>query len=197
MDGRHVITISREYGSGGRIVGKKLAELLDVPFYDRIELEKLTVGEDFSDVEMEQRDEKDKNSFIFNISASLGFTHDVDKDHFKEQQDKIEEIYEQGSCVIVGRCADYILRDRPDVTSIYMFASEKARADRAVKEYGVEPKEAYRLMDINDRTRENYYRHFTGRKWGDARNYHLSINTEHIDTDSLVQLIARYVELRG
>ena len=197
MEGKHVITISREYGSGGRVVGKKLAEILDVPFYDRVEIEKLTVGEGFSDEAMEKRDQKDKDSFIFNLSASLGFTHDVDKEHFEEQKKMIEKLYEEGSCVIIGRCADYILQGKPDVTSIYMFASEKVRAERAIKEYGLEPSEVYRLMDINDRTRENYYRYFTGRKWGDADNYHLSINTEHIDTDSLVQLIIRYVELRG
>ncbi len=197
MEKKHVITISREYGSGGHAVGHQLAEYLGIPCYDRAGMEKLTTGEDFSNEALEERELKEKNSFMFNLSASLGFTHDIDREHFEEQCKMIEQLYETGSCVIIGRCADYVLKGKPDVTSIFLFADEKVRVARAIKEYGLEPEQAYRWLTISDRTRENYYNHFTGLKWGDADNYHLSINTEHIDIGSLVKLIARYVELRG
>ncbi len=192
---KHVITISREYGSGGLDVGRGLAEYMGVPFYDKQSLEQIEGGPEYSNQEMLEKELKEKNNFIFNLVASLGFSHGVSRDKFDRQSRMLEEIYEKGSCVIVGRCADYILREKPDVTSIFLFADEQIRAERAIKEYNIKPEEVYSWMKITDRTRENYYNHYTGRKWGEAANYHLSIDTAHIDTDVIVKLIANYVEL--
>lgn len=172
-----VITISREYASGGRIIGRKVAEALNVPFYDReiiglaAEKARLSAGA------VEQSEEKITKGFEYGLYIGRKYMPIPDQ-VFIAQSKVIEEIAHKGACVIVGRCADHILRDDGNCIHIFIHAPFEQRVRRAVGEYGLSAKEAEQAVRDNDAGRESYYNHYTGTQWGDAHHYHLSINSE-------------------
>lgn len=190
---KRVITISREYGSGGHSLGRLMAKHMGIPFYDRTYFEIALARDPEKQAELER---KRNSSFAYNMAAALGVTGLIDEKAYKEQSQMILDLYEQGSCVILGRCADYVLRGKPDVTSIFLYASDEFRIKKCIKEYGIDPKDAVSWISISDRRRENYYVNHTGRKWGAAENYHLSIDTGYIEPENLVKVIENYVALR-
>lgn len=193
---KHVITISREYGSGGHEIGRRIAADLGIPFYDREYFEEMLTAE-YERETSREKEARRNGSFMYNLAATLGFTGMVSDKNYRRQAEMIERIYEKESCVIVGRCADYVLRGKPGVTSIFLYASDEFRIRKATEEYGVSPENAAGWISISDRRRENYYNNHTGCKWGAAENYHLSIDTGNIEPVNLVRLIENYVELQG
>lgn len=182
-----IITITREFGSGGRTIGKKVAEKLGVPCYDEELLEQMVVESGFAKEYIEEESEETSGWLNSALSYNFGGLTNQDK-LWVCQQNLINEIAEKHSCVIVGRCADYILRDR-DILSVFIHADMDHRAKRIVSEYG-ERKESpeQRLID-KDKRRASYYRFYTDMKWGKAQNYHMSLDSGKLGIDKCVDLI--------
>ncbi|MCI8348858.1 MAG: cytidylate kinase-like family protein [Firmicutes bacterium] len=200
---KRLVTISREYGSGGRIIGKLLAEKIGVPFYDR-EIIDLAVNETgFSKELIEDAELKAKNSFVYGLSSAFSYgdvtgnsSFSVNEKLFLAQFKVIREIGEKGEGVIVGRCADYVLKDIPGVTNVFVYAEHADRVKRAIEKYGDDSEKADHLIATYDKARQNYYNYHTCQKWGDYRNYNLSINSSYITEEEAAALIAGYVERR-
>ena len=141
---KKVITISREFGSGGRLIGRRLAEKLNVPYYDKELLDRIAEESGFSREMIEGAEKRAKNSFLYSLASAMGTVESgpeslsLNERFFLAQFDTIRKIAEEeGSCVIVGRCADYILRDLPYATNVFIYAEEKDKMKRAIEEYGV------------------------------------------------------------
>ena len=194
-----VITISRQYGSGGREIGEKLAARLGVPFYDK-ELITLAAQESgYAKSLFEEADQKAATtSVLFSLmrAGSMVNTYDLplsDKIYLI-QSGVIQQVAKKGSCVIVGRCADYVLQDRYPCVSVFVHAPLRARMERAVKEYGLSGDDVQTRILRTDKRRETYYNYYTGRKFGDARNYSLTLDSLSVGIDTAVEIIARYAE---
>jgi len=180
-----VITISREYGAGGRQTGMRLAAELGIMCYDRAVIERAAEKSGMSPEFIEGVEEKAANSFFFNLSQATFssytpiVTYDVhpsDKAFFA-QAEVIREIAAHGSAVIIGRCSDYILRDNPDAIHIFLQGNREDRLRRVVTEYGINEEYAREQLKQIDRGRANYYKSYTGGTWGDIKRYDLCINT--------------------
>lgn len=209
MNKKHfVITIERQYGSGGRLTGKRLAEELGIHFYDE-EILKMTsetsaIGEQY----FRLADEKAGNNLLYRIVTGLKpeLTEPVrDGDNitspenlFRFQSSVIRKLANQESCIIVGRCGNYVLQDQlEDVIRIFVYADTVTRVRRVIEVDQVDEKEALRRMKRIDKERTEYHRYFTGREWMDMENYDLPINASRIDYDQMIQLIKDYLVLRG
>ena len=196
---KKVITISREYGSGGRIIGRKIAEKLGVPYYDRETINDRIAEETGYAPEMfTGAEKKAKNSFLYSLASAMGTGEagpeslSLNERIFLAQFDTIRKIAEEGSCVIVGRCADYILRGIPYATNVFIYAEEEDKIRRAVEEYGDDPAEVKKIMKEADKSRANYYSYHTGRKWGEHVNFNLSLDSGYLEIDDIVDLIITY-----
>ncbi|MGN0711526.1 MAG: AAA family ATPase [Anaerovoracaceae bacterium] len=200
---KRIVTISRTYGSGGRIIGQRLAEDMGVPFYDKALIDRIAQESGFSKEMIEKAEMKAKNSFLYTLATSLGGNGEAGIDglslndkFFLAQVNVIREIAQEGPCVIVGRCADYVLKDMHDATKIFICAEMDNRIKRAVEEYGMNPDTAEAEIKKIDKARTNYYNHHTGRKWGDVLNYHLTLDSGYIGVDDTVSLIEEFLERR-
>ena len=200
---RPLVTISREYGSGGRIIGKLVAEKLGVPFYDR-EIIDLAVEESgFSREMIESAELKAKSSFAYSRASTVSFGESVsggslsvNEKLFLAQFDVIKKIGDSGEGVIVGRCADYVLRDTPGVTNVFIYSEMEERIKRCVEVYGDDPEKVKHTIATYDKARQNYYNYHTCQKWGDYRNYNLIINSYCISEEEAADLIVSYVRNR-
>ena len=194
-----VITIGRQFGSGGRYVGRLLAEKLGVPFYDKELLSEAAKTSGICEEILEEHDEKPTRSLLFSLVTGVqqhmgsgSFYMDMPLNHkiFLAQFDAIRRIAEEGPCVIVGRCADRILKDRDDVLRVFIHADEEFRAHRIVEVYGeLEGADPYDRMLEKDKLREGYYERYTRTQWGDARNFHLTLNSGELGLDFCVKLL--------
>ena len=200
---RPLVTISREYGSGGRIIGKLVAEKLGVPFYDR-EIIDLAVEESgFSREMIESAELKAKSSFAYSLASTVSFGESVsggslsvNEKLFLAQFDVIKKIGDSGEGVIVGRCADYVLRETPGVTNVFIYSEMEERIKRCVEVYGDDPAKVKQTIATYDKARQNYYDYHTCQKWGDYRNYNLIINSYCISEEEAADLIVSYVQNR-
>jgi len=198
---RTIITISREYGSGGRTIGILLAKELGIPCYDRAVIEKAAEKSGMSPEFIENVEERATSSFFFNLSQATytSFTpvltyevHPTDRAFFA-QAEVIREIAAHGSAVIIGRCADYILRDDPDAIHIFLHGDREDRLRRIIEEYGVPAQEAKEQLKQIDKGRANYYKSYTGGNWGDARRYDVCLNTSRTGIPGAVAAIKALV----
>lgn len=200
---KKLVTISRQYGSGGRIIGKILAEKLGVPFYDK-EIIDLAVEESgFSREMIESAELKAKSSFAYNLAAALNFSEgisssplSVNEKLFLAQFQVVSEIGKTGEGVIVGRCADYVLKDLPNVTNVFIHAEMEDRIKRATEVYGDDEKKITEIIGTYDKARANYYNYHTCQKWGDFNNYNLALNSSYITEEEAAMMIKEYVERR-
>lgn len=200
-----IITIGRQFGSGGRAIGEKLAKKLGVSFYDK-ELISIAAKESGIDPEIfDSVDEKAANSLLYSLSMGLynfgsGFSAmgdlPVNDRLYLLQHRIIKEIAEKESCVIVGRCADYILREDPACVNIFIYADMEFRKHEAVKKHGIDEARAEHIINKTDKSRANYYSFYSGQKWGMAENYDLCINSTKISEDAIVDLIIDYINKR-
>ena len=200
---RKFVTISREYGSGGRIIGKLLAEKLGVPFYDKEIIDMAVEESGYSREIIEGAELKAKSSFAYSLASALslnegaaGSALSVNDKLFLAQFQVIKEIGDTGTGVIVGRCADYVLREMPGVTNIFIYAEYEDRVKRAVEKYGDDPSKVKEIISTYDKARQNYYNYHTGQKWGEYTNYNLAINSSYISEEEAANLIVSYVENR-
>ncbi len=191
-----VITIGREYGSGGRTIGKLVAEKLGIPYYDRELVDKAAKQSGLAVEAIEENDQIVTRSFLYDlaIGTSYGYVNsagvplDLNTQVFLAQREAILE-FSQSPCVIVGRCADYILRDRDDVLKVFIYADRKARLERIVKEYGEDPGKAEKLLAQSDKRRARHYEEFTDSIWGARRNYDVMLNSATIGQEQTVAMI--------
>ncbi|MBQ9674170.1 MAG: cytidylate kinase-like family protein [Ruminococcus sp.] len=202
---KHIITVARQFGSGGSDIARSLADKLGIKFYDK-ELISLAAKESGMNPEVfEKIDEKAANSLLYSLSMGLynfgnGFSAmgdlPVNDKLYIIQHKMIKRLAEEGPCVILGRCADYVLRDYPNVINIYINADMEYRKQHAVKYHKIDAKRAEQIVSRTDKTRANYYSFYSGQKWGQAQNYDLCINSGKMSQDDAVSLIKSYVELR-
>jgi cytidylate kinase len=198
-----VISISREFGSGGRLIGKRLAAKLDIPCYDRTLIQKTAEKSGLSPDFIARAEERARSRFHLTI-APIGiglpsYAHQgvpVSHQAFFAQADVIRELADQGSCVIVGRCSDYVLGERPECLKVFIHADMKSRVERCVSEYHIPtPRMEERIVQM-DRGRANYYNYYTGHTWGDMRRYDLTVNSTTSGIDGAVELIAQLLQCR-
>ena len=201
---RKLVTISREYGSGGRKIGKILAEKLGVPLYDKEIIDMAVEKSGLSRDIIETAELRAKSSFSYSLSSAMSFGEGYIGDNvslneklFITQVDVINQIASMGEGVIVGRCADYILREIPGVTNVFIHAELEDRIRRSIDEYGADPQKAKRIVQTYDKARANYYNYHTCQKWGEYSNYNLSINSSYITEEEAANLIVSYIETRS
>ena len=192
-----IITIAREYGSGGREIGEVLADRLNIPFYDKALLSRASEESGIGEIFFKRNDEKSNSNFFQSIlhggySGELPFHHQV----FIAQFEAIKSIAKEGSCVIVGRCADYALRDEENVINIFLTADDEERIKRLIEVYGVAEKDAKAQIKKVDKDRANYYEFYTAHEWKDPDNFDLVIDTSKIGVEGVVELLIKYIEMR-
>jgi len=176
-----IITISRQFGSGGRKIGHLVAEQLGIPCYDRSIIDKTARVSELSPDFIEKNEQHLSNSFIFDMTMTANI--------YKAQSAVIKECAEKGSCVIVGRCADKILENDFPCLKVFLYADFDARCRRAVSEYGKDSKGVRDLVKKADRGRERFFRLFHEAEWKDASNYNLCLDTELFGMQRTVEVI--------
>ena len=195
MDERTVITIGREFGSGGHEIGMKLAEKLGIKCYDKELLELAAKESGLCEELFASQDEKPTNSFLYSLvmdTYSLGYTNsyvDMPINHkvFLAQRE---------SCVIVGRCADYALEDNPYAVSVFIKASLDERVQRIKRIYELNDSKAADLIQKTDKRRASYYNYYSSKKWGEAKSYNLCIDSGLVGIDGAIDMILKFIELK-
>ena len=201
---KKIITIGRQYGSGGREIGELVAKKLGVPFYDKKLILLAAEKSGLSAETIEKADETATNSFLYAISTGNYFLGGMFPGRvpelpatdmlYKAQSEIITAAAEEGPCVIVGRCADAILDDRDDVLRVFVRAEEEDRVTRIMERVGVDRKEAAELVSKTDKKRSSYYNFYAQKRWGEVESYDLMINHSKISTEEAVALIASIAE---
>ena len=195
----YVITIGRQFGCGAREIGTKLAERMNISYYDKEIIKRTSKESGFDEDLFKFYDEKPTNSFLFNVSADgfipMGNTGlSLEDQIIQFQFDTIKKVADEGSCIIVGRCADYILRENKNLISVYLHADEEYRKKRIIAEYNCSDKEALKQMKATDKKRAKFHNFYSDNSWGDAATYDLSIDVSKLGIDNTVDLIAEYVQ---
>ena len=206
MSQKFIITIARQFGSGGREIGKALSEKLGIPYYDK-ELISLAAKESGMDAEVFNNvDERATNSLLYSLSMGLysfgnSFSAMGDlpvNDRLYILQHKIiKKLAEDGPCVIVGRCADYVLKDRDNCINLFIHANMDYRKKRAIEIHGVDKARAEQIVNKTDKVRANYYSFYSGQKWGLAQNYDLCIDSSKLTTEQAVELVEAYINIKS
>ena len=200
-----VITIARSYGSGGKTLGNLLAKDLGINCYSREILRMASDASGINEALFGQADERLKRSPLFGILKKNPYKGGVippensdfvsDDNLFNYQAKVIKELAEQESCVIIGRCADYVLRDDPDVIKLYFCAPKRDCVARVMNQNGLSEKEAEKRIEKIDKYRAEYYRYYTGRDWNDARNYNFCLDTTSMSYEKLVEVVTNFIQI--
>lgn len=205
MNQRITVTINREYGSGGRAIGEKLSEDLGVHYYDKEILKLASDASGINEALFNNADEQFRKTTLFRVARdvyngelippeSSDFTSDINL--FNYQAKVIRELNERESSVIVGRCAGFVLRDQPNVVHVFIHAPFDYLVERASKMKSLPPKELPRFVERTNRRRAEYTEFFTGKRWDDARNYDLSLDSSRYGIDGCVEIIKGYMKVR-
>lgn len=205
MDKKIIVNIGREYGSNGHRIGKKLAEKLDVPFYDKELLERASKESGISKEIFQVVEEQQTNSFLYSIAmgaysyanrVSAAGTVSLSDRLFMIQNDLIKKIAKEGPCVIVGRCSDYILKDDYECVNVFIYADKEDKIKTVMEREQVDEKKAKDLINKIDKKRSSYYNYYTNQKWGKNANYDLLVNSSVLGVDGSVELIEKFIELK-
>ena len=203
--GKKIITISREYGSGGRQVGLTVAKKLGMEFYDKELIDAAAKEIGFPTEMIADREQRLTNSLLYNFAmgtlygiayprepkvSELPLTEQI----YQAQKKAIEEAAKRGSCIFVGRCADYILKSRPDVLRVFIYADRDIRKRRAIEEYGEIEEYMDEFMYQTDKRRRIHYENYTNQKWGSRENYDLMLNSGDLGLDKCVELLCEAVK---
>lgn len=193
-----VITISRQFGSGGHEVGEKLARQLDVPFYDKALIAMAAKQSGLSEEVFANADEKATSSLLYSMvmgSYSFGARvpgineMPINDKLFIIQSDIIKKAAAEGPCVIIGRCADYILREHENCLNVFVHASKEERVRRSVAKKDCEERKASDFVTKKDKQRANYYNFYSNKRWDDLQNYDITIDTSRFTVDEAVELL--------
>lgn len=200
-----IITIGRQYGSGGHLIGEKIAEKLGIQLYDQEMLKRAAKDSGLCEELFEAHDEKPTNSFLYSLvmdTYSLGFSSTgfaempINHKIFLAQFDAIKKIASEGPCVLVGRCADYALEEFDNVVNIFIYADLDKRIRRVAREFDITDAKAKELITKTDKKRASYYNYYTNKEWGDAKSYDLCLNSAKLGIEGTVRAILDYVALR-
>ena len=200
MTGHRIITIGRQFGSGGHEIGQKLSEKLEIPLYDNrlvsLAAEELGVRKE----DAERVDESSLNTFVSNYSVTPGgyiefinassYIQSFDEEVYRKQAEIIRRLAEKGPCVIVGRCADYVLKDREDCINVFICADKEDREKRISRIYGLSERKAAEKIRKTDRERRYYYEMHTGLEWGDIGSHQMLFNASRLGIDRIVDILA-------
>lgn len=201
-----IITIGREYGSGGREIGRLVAEKLGIPYFDKEILARASQESGLCREVFERHDEKASvGSMMTGAGASVmhmgaapvGLQMPLNQRVFLAQFDAIGKIASEGDCVIVGRCADYVLKDLPHVTHVFLYASTEKRIERIMRVEGISREEAKELVRKTDKQRKNYYNFFADGNWGLRSNYDLMIRTDNRSPADIADAIIAFAKLES
>lgn len=205
MNDKIVITIGRQYGSGGRTIGQMLSERLGIHYYDKELLKLASEDSGINEALFAGADEKLKNTRLFKIAHSVyhGELIPPESDDFVSTQNLfnyqakiIKRLAKEESCIIVGRCADFILRDYDNVLSVFIHAPHDYCMEQAAKKHSMSSKELERFITKTDKHKAEYYKYYTGREWTDARNYDLCLDSSKLGFDRCVEEIIAYMHVR-
>lgn len=192
-----VITISRQFGSGGRLIGKLLAQKLDIPFYDKEIIIKAAEKSGLAKEFIEENEQKRKFSSYAIPASTWGGAAWANLDNFEAkiyaaEADAIEQCAKRGACVIVGRCADFVLKGKAKCLNVFVYADADERAKRVMSVYGdaADEKKAQKLIKDMDKLRARHYRYYTDAEWGASENYDLCINSAAFGVDKCVEMLA-------
>ena len=200
-----IITIGRQYGSGGHDIGEALAKELGVTLYDKEMLKRAAKESGLCEELFETHDEKPTNSFLYSLvmdTYSLGYSagtySDMPINHkvFLAQFDAIKKIADEGPCVMVGRCADYALEGYDNVINIFIYADMDKRIRRIARMYDMTDAKAKDVIVKADKKRASYYNYYTNKEWGDAKSYDLCLNSAKLGVEGCVKAILEYIKLR-
>lgn len=202
-----VITIGRQFGSGGRNVGEKVAEYFNIPFYDKELVEMAAQKSNLSQEALKEVDEHATNSFLYSlasgnyslrgINAPIYYEMPINDKLFIAQAEVIKEIAKKGSCVIVGRCADYVLEnENVDLLNVFIHGSVDYRAGRVMDAFGLKQNKARDKVIKTDKQRRTYYDYYTSKDWGVMSNYDLCINAETFGIEGAANLIISYAKTK-
>ena len=198
-----IITIARQYGSGGLEVGQRLAELTGFPFYDKDLITMAAQKSGLSHAVLDAADEKAANSLLYTLAmGSSSYHHGVSNLHvplndklFTVQSEIIRELAQnEKGAIIVGRCADYVLADHPKVLRVFISADFDKRVETIMQQQNISESQAKDLIIKTDKRRSNYYNYYTGGKWAKLENYDLVISTDKIDIEGAARLICMYMK---
>ena len=198
-----VITIGRQFGSGGHEIGEKVAAYFGIKYYDRELLTRAAKESGFWEEMLQNHDEVPTNSFLYNLvmdTYSFGYNTsafvDMPISHkvFLAQFDAIKKIAEEEPCVIVGRCADYALADYKNCIHLFIYGDEEHKIKRIMEKYDLTESKARDMMIKKDKQRQSYYNYYSSKKWGRADSYDLCINSSVLGVEGTVKLITQYVE---
>ena len=186
-----VITISRQFGSGGRTIGRQVAEKLGIPCYDQELIEQLAEKSGFTKEYIKKHSEyTERGGWLANALSGRAAGGMTNQDHiWVAQRELILELAAKGPCVMVGRCADYILQGQADCLNVFIHASMENRAERIVKMYGERDDAPEKRLRDKDKRRKAYYQFYTDTEWGRAENYHVSLDSGALGIDKCVELI--------
>ena len=187
---KRIITISREFGSGGRTIGKLVAEHLGIRCYDAELIQKLAAESGFDENYVKEAGEYTPGGFLASAFTDRSFGPTNEDILWEHQCNTITALAEKGPCVIVGRRADYILQDKADCLKVFIHADMKFRAERIVKVYGEREQSPEERLRDKDKRRAAYHRFYTNMKWGHAQNYHLTLDSGVLGLDKCVEIIA-------
>ena len=204
MNKNFVITIGRQLGSGGRSIADILARHYGITAYDRKLIELAAKESGLSQEFFENADEKKSHGFFHSIFSNRaaanalggGDSYLSNDALFKVQSDIIRELAEKESCIFIGRCADYILRDHPRSINLFFTANLEDRIARMASEKGITAEQAEELIEKTDRRRADYYNYYSGKTWGAAESYDLCINTSHLGHEGTAKMLIEYIESR-
>lgn len=205
MKTKYIVTIARQFGSGGRAIGEELAKRLEVDFYDKELISLAAKQSGISPEVFNNVDETAANSLLYSLSMGLySFGNGsfamgdlpVNDKLYLLQHEIIKDLASKGPCVIVGRCADYILKDNPYCISVFIHADMEHRKKRAIESHNIDANRAEHIINKTDKTRANYYSFYSGQKWGSAGNYDLCIDSAKMTDSQIVDLIISYINIK-
>ena len=201
---KSIITIGRQYGSGGREIGQKLAEAFGIKCYDNELLDRAAKESGICQELFENHDEKPTNSFLYSLvmdTYSMGYASSalsgmpINHKVFLAQFNAIKDIAKEGPCVMVGRCADYALESFPNHVSVFVYGDMDTRIHRIARRHDWSDSKAKDAIIKTDKQRASYYNYYTSKKWGDTRSYNLSLDAGKLGTDNCVEMILKFREL--
>ncbi len=185
-----IITISRQYASGGSAIGKSVAKLLGLPYFDKTIIDVTAKESGFDPKYIERAEQTTTTSFLYNLAINGLYTQPLTDQLFAAESRVIKSLAEKGPCVIVGRCADYVLAEHYECFNVFVHSTDEFRINRIVEHDGLTPQEAADLIKQKDKARRRHYKYYTERNWGDSQNYDLCINTASCGIERSAEIIA-------
>lgn len=199
---KSIITIGRQFGTGGHEIGKNLAEKLGIKYYDKDIIKRAAQESGLCSEILENNDERPTNSFLYNLvmdTYSFGITNsnyvDMPLSHkvFLAQFDTIKKIASEGPCIIIGRCADYALSDFDNVLNLFIYGDMEKRVEKIMNKYNLNEKEAREMIIKKDKQRASYYNYYSTKKWGKAETYNLCVDSTVLGRDGTTELLYQFV----